>query len=260
MSALPRIYIGTPTPNGFVAAEHASSLAAMLSTLHDAGIPTIYRNVDGPDLATQRDMLAADFLAGDFTHLLLVDGEMAFAPGLCLTLLGYGKPVIGAAYAVRSPDLVRLEGHAKSHPFEAARALSYEWNVGLIDGTITVENGIGRVAALGPGFLLIARSALAQVAADGATPTYLSPNSRDLLPALFRDLTLGSAVWSHDHVFCRRWRALGGETWVYPKAEVRRITEMRFGMPYRRFLEATLATAAPAGHEPRPALAPASGT
>jgi hypothetical protein len=259
MSSPPRLYIGTPTPNGFVAAEHASSLAGMLSSLHGQGIATTYRNVDGPDLAIQRDMLAADFLASDFTHLLFIDGDMAFAPELCRTLLGFGKQVIGAAYATGSLDLARLEQHLRTRPFEAARALSYEWNLRLHGGTITVQNGIGRVEALGPGFLLIERSALAQVAADKGTPTYASPTGRGLLPALFRDLSLGSAVWSHDHVFCRRWAGLGGETWVYPRAQVRRITEIRFGMPYRRFLEATLATAKSDGAEPDQPLAPESG-
>ncbi len=137
--------------------------------------------------------------------------------------------------------------------------LAFEFSSrGVLGGTITVQNGIGRVEALGPGFLLISRSALERVAADGRTPTYTSPPEPALLPALFRDLSLGSAVWSHDHVFCRRWAALGGETWVYVHAQVRRIAEMRFGMPYRRFLEATLATAGGDAPQRPGALAPES--
>jgi hypothetical protein len=239
MSTPVRLYIGTPTANGFVAGEHASSLAGMLANLHGQGIATAYRNIDGPNLTIQRDMLAAEFLASDFTHCLLIDPEMGFAPALCQTLLAHRKQVIGAAYATGPLDLSRLEKNAAGRSLDAARALSYEWNVRLLGGSLTVQNGIGQVEALGPGFLLIERSALARVAADEATPTYASPAGGKLLPALFRDLTLGGAVLSHDFVFCRRWAALGGETWVFPQANVRRIAEMRFGMPYRRVLEAS---------------------
>jgi hypothetical protein len=231
----------------------------MLSDLHGQGIETVYRNVDGPDLSIQRDMLAADFLRSGFTHLLLIDGEMSFAPGLCASLLGFRKEVIGAAYAMGSLNLARFEQHLKTRSFEAARALSCDWKVRLLDGTLTVQNGIGRVEALGPSFLLIARSALAQVAADDATPTYKSPAGENLLPGPLPRPDTRQRGLSHDHVFCARRRALGGETWVYPQAEVRRIAEMRFGMPYRRFLEATLATARSNAPGSQPALAPESG-
>jgi hypothetical protein len=244
------IFIGTPTLNGFMAGDYVASLAGTLNDLHARGIPTTYRTVDGPDAPTQRDMLAGEFLSSPCTHLLLINPDMSFDGELCATLLARRVPVVGVAYASRSVDLARLKAQLETRAFEAAFPLAHDWVVRLIAGSITVEAGFGRVDALGPGFLLIERACLERVAAS--VPGYLGPIGGRRLPALFRDMRCGGAVWTQDYVFCEHWRALGGEVWVYPAANARRITEARFGVPFGATVGASQALAGQPDRPMRP--------
>ncbi|MGA0595767.1 hypothetical protein [Enterovirga sp. CN4-39] len=234
----PRIFIATPTANGIVMSDHAASLANMLIRLHAEGIGAAYRTIDGPDRATERDMLAADFLRSDCSHLLMLDGNVAFGADLCERLLRFAKPVIGGAVTRGALSPARLRALLETRPFDQAVMLARDWSVRLDGGSITVTGGIGRVAALGPEFLLIERAALQALADRLETDRYLSPDGRAELAALFRDTRYGGAVVSHDQRFCEQWRQAGGEVWLYPAADLRRIGEARFGVPFSRFLAA----------------------
>ncbi|MBV9077435.1 MAG: hypothetical protein JO048_08120 [Methylobacteriaceae bacterium] len=227
------VWIATPTVNAVMASDYVASLAATLADLHGRDVNVTYRTADGPDAPAQRDALAADFLRSEASHLLLVNPDMAFDGSLCARLLARDAPVVGAAYALRSVDLARLRAGLATRAPESALPHALDWSVRLIDGRIALENGFGRVDALAPGYLLVARACLAELAARA--PRYRGPFGAPV-PALFRDVTAGGVGWTQDFVFCEAWRALGGDVWLYPAAQVRRITEGRYGVPFAQVL------------------------
>lgn len=252
----PRLLVGTPTANGIVSSAYVSSLMSMTERLRAGGIAVTYRLVDGPNLAIQRDALAEHFISSDCTHLLLIDRDMSFAPGLAETLLGAGKPLVGVIPPRSAPDLDRLRRHLETRSFDAALALAHEWEVELIDGQVTVENGFCRVRAVGTRFLLVARTCLEEVARRSDLPTYEFDGPGHVLRAFFRPvLTDGLAGPAGDLAFCRDYHDGGGEVWAYTGARVGPVGERHYGMPFTRFLDAHSAAGATA-HQAISAIAP----
>lgn len=233
-----KIFIATPTANGIMLSDYVVSIMAMSADLHGRGIGTVYRNIDGPNVALQRDMLAGEFLAGECTHLLFVDSDMAFPAELCSRLLDAGKRLIGTIYAQRRLDLPRLAKLLDGRDFHDALALAHDWNVHLSDSTITVVDGLCRVDALGTGFLLIERACFTEMLERTEVPLYSATNHQVKLRAFFRELSEDGAVWSHDYAFCRRWTGAGGEVWADTNANIKHVGDFRFGMPFRAYLQA----------------------
>ena len=123
-SGAAKLFIATPTTNGLMLSDYVDSLARMMARLHGRGIGTDYRTIDGPNLVLQRDMLADAFLKSDATHLLFIDSDMAFEPGLAERLLSFAKPVIGTIYPRRSLDLEAAEAASSRRMASTTRSPS----------------------------------------------------------------------------------------------------------------------------------------
>jgi hypothetical protein len=240
VSATPvKIFIGTATTNGVVASDHVGALVRMATRLEARGIGTVYRTVDGPSLFVQRDMLAHTFLESDCTHLLLVDGDVVFDPGLAETLLGFRKRLVGTVTPRRAPDLARVKAAGAAHGVDGALALACDWNVRLLGNTVTVRDGLCQVEAFGLGFALIERECLVEMTARLDPPRYRAYHADMHLRAFFREVpTETGVIADQDHTFCRRWIACGGEVHTYPAAPVRRIGDFAFGVPFAAYLAA----------------------
>ena len=197
-SGAAKLLIATPTADGLMLSDYVASLARALTQLHGRGVSTDYRTIDGPNLALQRDMLADAFLKSDATHLLFIDSDMAFAPGLAERLLSFGKPVIGTIYPRRSLDLRRLKELIAAHGFDHALALAHDWNVRFLGSQLEVRGGLCKVEGIGFGFTLIERACLEELAQ--ICPTYQSPLTGAPVRAFFREM--GD---SEDYSFCKRW-------------------------------------------------------
>lgn len=249
-----KVFIATPTANGIMLTDYVVSLMAMTAQLHEQGIGTVYRTVDGPNVIMQRDMLAHEFLQSDCTHLLFVDSDMAFPSDLCARLLAAKKRLIGTIYSRRGLDLDRLAKLLDTRGFDDALALAHDWNVHFIGNTVTVTDGLCKVEALGTGFLLIERACLTEMAERIEVPAYQAAHAPIQLRAFFRDLRDGGAIWGHDYAFCKRWVAAGGEVWADVGANIRHVGDFRFGMPFTAYLNALRA------NPPRAPAAPSTRT
>lgn len=250
----PKLFIATPTSDGIALAPYVASIAAAVARLVGRGIGVEYRTNDGTDLILQRNLLAAEFLASDCTHLLFIDSDMTFAPDLAETLLSCRKRLIGAVYPKRSLDLERLKQLAIGRRFDEALALAHDWNVHVLDGAVTIQNGICQVAALPGGFLLIERACLEEMASGGAVPTVEPPGGGSPMRAFFREMRTGSQILDLDYAFCSFWRQTGGEVWAYPSADVRHVGDARADLPFTALLGTVTRQPGP----PRPAMAEAS--
>jgi hypothetical protein len=252
-TARPKVFVGTPTANGVVTSDTALCVTQMIAQLREAGIGSLYRVVDGPNLMIQRDMLAQAFLSSDCTHLLLVDANMRFQPDLCARLLAAGQPLVGAIVPRGAPDLARLGAAVATMGFDAALARAYDWDVELLDRTLSVQNGFCRVRAIGSGFVLVSRDCLARLAQSDRIASYAFPGVQPVLRAFFRYFFGDEPPCEPGHAFALRWHATGGPVWAYAAGRVGPVAEMHHGVPFSDFLAATGGLAGPRTAAPAPA-------
>jgi len=253
MSAPPKIFIATPTTNGIMLSDTVASTIGMITQLHGRGIATRYHTTDGYSVMLQRDWLVQAFLASDCTHLLFIDSDMAFEPGLCEKLLAAQKPLIGTIYTKRALDLAKLKSLIPAHGFDHALALTYDWNVRYLGSELTVRQGLCRVEGVGFGFALLERGCF--LAQADETPSYRSPIGGVQVRAFFRpEPGTDGGHLDHDYSFCRRWVVRGGEVWAETNAQIRHVGDFRYGVPFRAYLNA-LNAAAPAAN-PQAMVAP----
>ncbi|NNM73176.1 hypothetical protein [Enterovirga aerilata] len=248
MTSQPKVLIGTTTANGVVASDYVMSLMRMTDDLRARGVRTELRLIDGPNLMVQRDVLARELLNSDASHLLLIGSSMRFPADLCARLLASGKPVVGAIHPRGGVDLERLGASVGVLPFEAAVARAHDWHVELLDRTIRVQDGFCEVRAVGPGFLLIAREAIARLAEGGRLPRYEFPAGKVVLTAFFRYFFGDDPPSDPEHAFCRRWRESGGAVWGFAAAPVGPVAEVHYGLPFSRMIAAS-SEPAPTGRD-----------
>lgn len=247
MTLAPKIFVATPTTNGIMLSQNVGAVVHMVTRLHAAGIGTQYGTVDGPNLILQRDLLAHMFLQSDCTHLLWVDSDMSFEPGLCEKLLSFDKPLVGTIYTRRALDLGKLKTLVPTHGFDHALALAYTWNVRLLGPRLEVTNGLCKVEGIGFGFALIARACFEELAQGGDCPLYESPLTGSQARAFFREtISDNGALLDLDYSFCKRWIDRGGEVLAYVGANVRHVGDFRYGVPFAAYLAALQGTKAEA--------------
>lgn len=240
-----KVFIGTPSAGGHVKAEYNGSLARMIARLERSGIQTDFQNIDGPDSAIQRDGIVQKFLASDFTHLLQTDSDMMFPPDLCGRMLAFDKPVIGAIYTRRIFNIVQMRDLMQSGTsFDDAYSMAHVFNIELLNNTISInQDGFGRVAKVGTGFMLIRRDAFEAMKAK--VEPYQSESltvGGSALLAYFRRI----GALSDDFSFCKRWTDHGGEVWACDDPQVRHIGDFQYGVSLRQHVAALSRNVAPA--------------
>jgi hypothetical protein len=239
-----QVLIATPTAGGTVKARFAVTLFKVAAAIRDAGWRAEFASLDGSSIVAARNYFANLVLRrAEFTHLLMIDSDMAFEGGVARRLLDAGRPVAAAAYAKRSLDLRRFAAAAARDPAsapEALAALALRYNVLLEPGRVEIQDGMCRALQVALGCAAIRRDALEGMVAAGAAPA--RPDR--ILQALglegpvhdfFGEITLedGDRL-SEDYSFCRRWRgaAPGNEIWVLVDQPIGHIGEMVYGAPY----------------------------
>lgn len=151
-----------------------------------------------------RDKAVAAMLDGDFTHLLFLDVDISFEPDDVMRLMAAQKPLVAGAYRQRNDSgrfaVSFLPGLGGKVPWDA-------------------EAQVMQVDAAGTGFMLIERGVFETMRSASPELAYQVENEDGSLSRLhgffLQGIVDGQRV-TEDILFCRRWRALGGEVWVLP--------------------------------------------
>lgn len=133
----------------------------------------------------QRDMLVAEFLASDCTHLLWVDSDIGWQPSDAEKLLATEKDFVAGCYAKKGPGCqvpARLIPNRQGELYEAEHVAT--------------------------GFLLVARSAIDRMA---ETAERYSSGGKEYQSFFLQNINEGT----EDVAFCRRWREAGGQVWLH---------------------------------------------
>lgn len=204
-----RLLIGVHT-HGQITPPFCQSLATLCGQLAAWCVAHRVLIVQDAFVTSGRDRLAAELLDSDCTHLLMLDADVEFAPQDVGALMAAGKDLAAGAYRRKEESglfaLSFLPGSLDGSPFDAqCRAVQ-------VDG-------------IGAGFMLVARRVFEDMAARMPELEYTNENGRGEGKrqwAFFEQVrdADGCRV-SEDILFCRRWRALGGEVWALTDLRLR---------------------------------------
>jgi hypothetical protein len=158
-------------------------------------------------LPEKHNSLVRYFLrAGAWTHLLLLDSDMIFPPGMVLRLLGYAKAVTGVLYARRLPPFALIGGTCSPPDGPGTGAVTMGRRVWPDVYPLRPGQGLQRADMLGGGVLLVHR----RVFETTAPPWFEMPPTT---------ITSGGHL-TDDYYFCEKVRAAGFELWCDTDLEV----------------------------------------
>jgi hypothetical protein len=178
---------------------------ATVQLLGSRGIGIGVTGISTHDIAWVRNFALTVFYDTfkSYSHLLMVDSDMAFPAELVLDMLNFDEPLVGGLYRKKNPKV--------------------EWaGSGLSE--INSRGGFLEVEGLGGGCLLIRRDCVTEMLEKLPHINDTRENTsvgfaRDEagLTRIIRafdqmDNETGGVV-SEDISFCRRWRSIGGKVW-----------------------------------------------
>ncbi len=150
-----------------------------------------------------RNSLTADFLAGDASHLLFIDGDLLYGPDHIARLMCHSADVVGGLY-----------------PKKQEGPLQWVCN-GCLAPTDVGPDGLQEVRYVGTGFLRVARRVFERmIAADGDRLAYTPDHDPQRTEWDFWSVGVhrfadGSKRYlSEDWSFCQRWLDLGGKVYA----------------------------------------------
>jgi len=175
-----------------------------------------------PSVERARNILTANFLATDCTHILFIDADIIFTPEDVARISSHDEPIVGGLYPLKHPSPeVQWCGNGKA-PGEAAIR----------------PDGLSLVKYIGTGFLCVRRDVFERmIAVDGPDIAY----KQDFPPyrqeyAFWRQgvsQTCGqpSRFLTEDWMFCQRWNELGGEIYADSQVVLRHVGRTVYPLP-----------------------------
>lgn len=243
-----KVAIGLPCFGGLIHMRCARSLMVAGLALERAGIGVEWLIVEHESLITRgRNLIAHMFLKSDCDRLVFVDSDITFHPSALVMLLDRNEDVVGAAYPKKAINWANVQAAVKRGEEQPAR-FAADFVVNALRPRLTpyptIEDaraGVGSadalqaqcggdvqapvhdgcllaVESLGTGFLSLSREALYRVAEAHPETVYTSDDKShrgEAIHSLFDAGVVDGRYMSEDYLFCRRWRAIGGQCWLH---------------------------------------------
>ena len=207
---VPHVAIGIPCHSGMI------MVSTMNSLMHDNLIfqakgyrVSVMPKTGAADIRDVRAMIVAEFLANpEYTHLFMVDSDVAWAPGSMVRLVEHDVDFVAALYPARSDPLV-FPFRSKNEPGEAV----------VFDIT---DKGLIELWGVPAGFMCMKRAMLEKMVKE-YDHTVFNVDLRKIPVTrawdLFETYRLPDeplCKLSEDYAFCQRWRDIGGKVLVDP--------------------------------------------
>lgn len=236
------LLIQMPT-QGTVSVQTMKALIGLTQALRDRGIAFAIKTYEWSDLVISRNYLMSWFLGqGKFTHSLLLDSDVSFAPDLFFRMADFGADFTVAPYPQRSlrPDALRAAlareqatPGATPVPLQKLIARTLRYNIQAEANpksafTPKQRDGFRTVAGAGTGVMLVSRRVPERLVAAGAArhfprfktlPGFQGVDIHDFFSHL--PDPEGNYLYAEDQSFCRRWVVECGEDiWAIDDAQV----------------------------------------
>jgi len=213
-----KLFIATPAYGCYVCKEYLSSLLMLRVLCAKRGISTAVKLLGNESLITRaRNVIVAEFLKSDCTHLFFIDADINFAAESVVDMLAADKEVMCGIYSKKSYNWDKLALMPNSR--EPLSQLLLDFNINIISDSPVLQNRFVRIHDGATGFMIIKRAALERMCASYPELQCVNdiPSSRDDVPdyvAVFETMIDKDRRYlSEDYAFCRRFQAIGGEIW-----------------------------------------------
>lgn len=172
-----------------------------------------------PSVERARNILTANFLETDCTHILFVDADIGFSAEDVARVSSHDLPIVGGMYPLKNLE----------------PAVQWCGN-GLQPGEAPVRgDGLTPVKYLGTGFLCIRRDVFETIIAhEGRAIAYrqdFAPHRREY--AFWRQGVCNDRFLTEDWMFCQRWRELGGEIFADTSVVLRHAGRAEWPLPFQ---------------------------
>jgi len=255
------LFIAIPTP-GMIQIETTLSLCGLVANLSSRGVAHEVHYFASADIVYSRNRLAAAFLAArKCSHILFIDSDMAFDPGIVDDLATRNAEFAACDYPRRTVDFevfrkaveadYELGSERRTSTADLlARTAKYTFRTKAFDGSpwpFVQHEGFLSVPGVGLGLALVSRTVFERMIAAGVVdavapdpPKYPAETSFGFFERA-RDLC--SPGWlSEDLSFCRRWVVdCGGEIWIKQDTPIRHIGDFAFSGNLDRHFQALAA-------------------
>ncbi|KAG2424998.1 hypothetical protein HXX76_014156 [Chlamydomonas incerta] len=212
-----KLYIGTPAYGCYVTKEWLSSMIMLRATCARNQIDTHVKLMGNESLITRaRNLIVADFLRSDATHLFFVDADIRFNAQDVVNMVRADKDILCGVYSKKAYNWKR----ERRNPHEPIQQALLDFNINVVGKAAVLDNRFIEVLDAATGFMMIKRGVVEKMVAHytelqcvndvGDTreiPTYTAIFDCMIDPSTRRAL-------SEDYSFVRRWQLMGGKVYV----------------------------------------------
>lgn len=107
-----------------------------------------------------RNLMTAEFLNSDCTHLLWIDADIAFSPESVLAMLEFDKDITTAIYAKKNVNWDKAYADPPPVPQEPVQCRGLDYNINITQTTNIERGRYCKVLDAATGFMLIKRSVI----------------------------------------------------------------------------------------------------
>lgn len=220
----PCIFIATPMYGGVGHIGYIASLIKLTSLLTSKGVSYKLRMLPSESLITRgRNKLCHMFLQEpDATHLLFIDADIAFNAEDILHILSLNKDVIGLPYAIKDikwDNISKTLSQGNTHPDELKKASQHiVFNVQKEADLTNITDNLLDAKEIGTGLMLIKKEVFYKIAEhepDLYSIDYSIPECPKVYHFFDTLIDTDKRFLSEDYAFCKRWKNIGGQVFLY---------------------------------------------
>lgn len=206
----PSVFVFIPSNRGITPTTFETSHRLMQALLSQ-GIRASIATYGYFDIAELRNTVLSVWydVQKDYSHILMIDDDMGFAPNLVLDMLKFDEPVVGAVYP--------------------KRCIPRQWAGSGIEAA-EYRDGFIEVEGIGGGCLLIRRDAVDKMVeaypdliGNYVTIGDMAATGVKRTLRFFDQILTNGGKRAEDFSFCKRWGDIGGVVWASIAYEIQHV-------------------------------------
>lgn len=229
-----RVCFGLPQYGGISQTNFFVCLINTMNLLAQHGIESNPLFILGESLITRaRNNIVAKFLNDpNATHLMFIDGDIAWNPMDVIKLIKHNKDLVGGIYPMKTykwEKLDELENIIERHKSDLHKDIPLadfirqnlmKYNLNFKYANFKVENNLVEVKHIATGFMMIKRETIEKMILQHPEWKFwddmgcLNKDEDRFAYTLFQCETIEGHYYSEDWLFCHRWTGMGGQVFA----------------------------------------------
>jgi hypothetical protein len=214
-----KLYIASLSHSGDFCADFVESILRTQKILMQNNIDFMVKFLlHDSILERARNMIVADFMSSECTHLLMIDSDQGWDSEKIIKMLDFDKEFISGAVPIKDPN---GENYALSI------------HVNLDDTPKVDKDGLLSASMIGSAFIMLKRELFEKMMIQYSSLYCPSVNMNYYS---FFEITKSPVFLGEDVTFCKRWVDMGGEIKIMPDINMTHIGKKVFMGNYHKYL------------------------